>query len=425
MPLLYLQGRRHTPAADTMRTVRTAVGCPPNRGKVHLSHTDVSTRMRRANESWRCTYQQTTCDSLMDEVKERLPAWAFGLVCGLLLMSAAPAQQPNQNQGQPPAPVVVFEALQREMAPVAWYAGTVISRNDARVAAEVEGRLVEVAEVGTVVRNGAVLARIDDTFIQEQLREDEAAVERAEARLVFFTREVQRLSRLARQSNAAESQLDQAVADKAVTQSDLNAARARVARDREQIKRALLRAPFDGVVTERLKVGGEWAQEGDVVVRLVDPARLEVQTWVPVHVLAHIQTGRVLRIRAGTKQDQARVENIVPVGDDRSRLYELRLAPTESDWRAGYTVRVAVPTAEPRRVIAVPRDALVVRREGTRVFRIDDAGAAEAVDVTVGLAVGDFVEVRGGVQVGDRVVTRGGERLRAGQQVSIINDGPH
>jgi len=88
----------------------------------------------------------------------------------------------------------------------------------------------------------------------------------------------------------------------------------------------------------------------------------------------------------------------------------------------GQTLRIAVPSEQPRNVVAVPRDALVLRRDGTTVYRITEDNIAEAVSVVLGIAAGDLIEVSG-IESGDRVVTRGGERLRPGQTVSATMSG--
>lgn len=325
--------------------------------------------------------------------------------------------------GPPPAPVVVANAVRRELAPYTWYAGTVISRNDARMAAEVAGRLVWVADVGTHLGAGEVVARLDDALLKRLLAEQKAAVASHSARLKFLNKDVTRLSRLAKQNNAAQSQLDKAIADRGVSRAELAAARARVEYTREQLDRTEMRAPFDGVVAERFKQAGEWSDSGKEVVRLVDPGTLEIQTRVPVGTLAQVTRGSELQLRSARREATATVQSIVPVGDDRSRLYELRLAPKAGDWSAGQTVRVAIPTAAAREVIAIPRDALVLRRDGTRVFRVKEDNTAEVVIVSTGIAAGDFIEVEGGIRAGDRVVVRGGERLRPGQPVAIRPDG--
>ncbi|MDX1433968.1 MAG: efflux RND transporter periplasmic adaptor subunit, partial [Gammaproteobacteria bacterium] len=331
----------------------------------------------------------------------------------------AAAQQGGNAQ---PAPVVVSTAEQRLLAPVTWYPGTVISRNQARLAAEVEGRLTWVADVGTMVPAGDEVARLDTALLSQQLAEDEAAVAREEARLTYLEAEVRRLSRLVRQGSVTQSQLDEAVANQGVTRGELAARRARVAYTRERLERAVVRAPFKGIVTERLLQAGEWAESGQAVARLVDTESLEVQLWVPVHALAFVAPGTELEINTNPHPVAAAVRTIVPVGDNQSRLYELRLRLDRSRWPVGQDVRVAVPMAAPREAVAVHRDALVLRRDGTSVFRIGVDDIAERVSVDTGIAQGDYIEVKG-IRPGDRVVIRGGERLRPGQKVVIQKPG--
>ena len=322
------------------------------------------------------------------------------------------------QQGPPPAPVVVAEATEQVLAPVTRFPGSVISRNDSRLAAEEEGRLVEVADVGTMVAAGDIVAHIDDTLLRQELAEDKTEVTRELARLEYYDRQVKRLEKLATGNNVAQNQLDEATSNRSVTRSELAAARARVSLTQERLRRFVVRAPFPGVVTERLMQAGEWAETGKPVARLVDSKSVEVQVWVPVSSLAFIEVGSVLPLEANPHSTTGKVRAIVPVGDDRSRLYELRLAITDNQWSAGQTLRVAVPTAAPKSVVAVHRDALVLRRSGTTVYRILPDNTAEAVTVHTGIASGELIEVSG-ISPGDQVVIRGGERLRPGQNVQV------
>lgn len=323
-------------------------------------------------------------------------------------------------QGPPAVPVVVATAAERVLAPVTYFAGTVISRDDARIAAEVAGRLTWVAEVGTAVKRGQLVTRLEATLIRDTLAEREATVLREQARVTFYTQEVKRLAPLVNRKIVTPSNLDQAISNRDVAKGEVAVARARVKLAKEQLARTQIYAPFSGVVTERLKRVGEWAEPGEAVVRLVDSHSLEVQTRVPAETLAFIKAGTVLKLTASPKNGEGHVRTIVPVGDDRSRLYELRLSLEDSAWPAGQTLRVAVPTATPRKVIAVPRDALVLRRNGVSVYRILDDDTAERVGVIPGIAEGAFIEVRNGIHAGDRVVIRGGERLRPGMKVKVL-----
>ncbi len=342
----------------------------------------------------------------------------YCLLLSLFYVTAFAYAQENPA-AQPPVPVVVAEAKLARLAPVAWFPGTVISHDDARLAAEVAGRIKWIAKVGTVIEATDIVVRQDETLLKQELLEQEGAVGRAQARRKFFTEEVKRLRRLAKTNNAAQSQLDQAVADLGANEGDLRGAKARLERTRVQLDRMQVRAPFAGVVTQRLKREGEWADRGDGLVRVVSPGSNEIQLYVPHKFLPHVTVDAGLRFTANNTEQAGTVLSIVPVGDDRSHLYEIRLRPNEGKWYIGQTVRVAVPSATEQEVVVIERDALVIRRDGTRVFRIKDDNTAEPVTVTAGIASGSLIEVGGEIKPGDKVVTRGGERLRPGQKVQI------
>lgn len=84
---------------------------------------------------------------------------------------------------------------------------------------------------------------------------------------------------------------------------------------------------------------------------------------------------------------------------------------------------VSVPSAAPRNVIAVPRDALVLREDRTYVFKVSPKNVAERVNVRTGVESGTLVEVRGKIAESERVVVRGAEGLEAGQKVRTVRAG--
>ena len=112
-----------------------------------------------------------------------------------LLLAVVPAAGSAQMGG--PALVKVALASVKDIAPVTMVPGTVISRNDARLSAEVPGRLTRVADVGTEVQQGDAVAEIEDTSLRLQQVELQAQVTRAEARLRFLESEEKRYSELA------------------------------------------------------------------------------------------------------------------------------------------------------------------------------------------------------------------------------------
>jgi RND family efflux transporter MFP subunit len=347
-------------------------------------------------------------------IKVRLAVFALSS-----LLTAFPGLAAAQMGG--PALVEVAVARVKDMASETLVPGTVISRSDARLSAEVDGRLMRVADVGTVLARGEVVAEIEATALQLQMAELEAEVTRAEARLRFLESEERRFEKLAQSNLAAITQLEQTQSDRDVARGDLQVAKARLEQTADRLARTRIRAPFDGVVVERLMTPGERAVEGSNVVRLVDQQHLEVVARAPLEYLAYVSPGQLLNISAAGRAALAEVRTVVAVGDENTHQFELRLDLEGSPFPVGKTLRVAVPTSDSREVLTVPRDALVLRPEGHSVFVVDANNEARQVSVTVGTGQGDDIEVLGEVAAGDRVVIRGNERLRPGQAVTVLD----
>jgi RND family efflux transporter MFP subunit len=325
-----------------------------------------------------------------------------------------------------PVAVDVARAVVLEEAPRIWVPGTVLSRQDAEIGVEVEGRLMRVVDPGSRVEAGAPLAQLDDRPWQFQLREAESHMARLDARLAFLDKEVSRLSRLSATDSVARNQLEELETERAMVQQDH--ALAVVDRDRAayRIDQASIVAPYAGQVVERLAEQGEYAQPGQSIVRLVNLEDREVRAMAPLHVAPFLAEGQSVPVRWDdeTESVQLSISTIIPVGDLGSRSFELRLRLADSDWVIGSPVEVGLPTAAPRYVVAVPRDALVLRNEDTLVFRIAGDGFAERLLVDTGIGMDEFVEVQGAITAGDKVVIRGAETLQDGQAVQEVSASP-
>lgn len=316
-------------------------------------------------------------------------------------------------------PVQVVDARNIELAPGIWIAGTVISHQDARISSEVEGRIELLVEIGDEINEGEIIAKIDDTTIRMQLAEARAEISPIEAKLNFFNRQAERLNQLAKQNNAAKNRLDEVNSDRDQMRGELLMMNTRLAQARDKLNRTTILAPFNGVVAERFKEAGEWAKIGDELVRLVNTESTEIRGRIQQQSATFIKKGDSIEVTDGQARTMATVRTLVPVGDDISRLYEIRLDFDETAWLAGHAVRIKVPTAIPQNVLVVPRDALVIRENSIKVFRILEDNTAEAVYVKTGIANDMLIEVTGGINEGDKIVVRGNERLLPQQQVNI------
>jgi RND family efflux transporter MFP subunit len=319
----------------------------------------------------------------------------------------------------PPAIVSVAPAVSTELAPRHWAPGSVISRQDARVASEQSGRVVRVAEVGQHVRAGEAIAVLDDTALRLREQENQAELGRIQAQLDLATRQEQRYAQLAAQQNIARAQYDQLRSERDALVQDRARSQSLLAQTRYQRAQMTVRAPFSGVVAERLVQLGEYVANGAAVARLVDTGAREVRVRAPVDLARHLAVGMPVQVRVAGKEEAHPVSAFVPVGDEASRQLELRIALGAQELPVGSAVEVGMPSDAPRRVVAVPRDAVILRREGNFVLRVDLAGKAERLAVEAGTEVGDLVEVNGAVKAGDRLIVRGGERVEPGQRVTI------
>lgn len=322
-------------------------------------------------------------------------------------------------QGRPPAPVEVAAATRSEIAQVRWVPGTVMARDDARLATGQAGRIVAIAEVGARVEQGGVVARLDDEAYALAVRESEAALERLDAQLEYQARQVERLEQLKSQSSIAETQLDEARSQRDMLRHDRARAAVALEESRRRVREATIRAPFAGIVAERSAQLGEYVQPGTAIVRLVNTERLEVTAQAPVSLGATLAAGDAVTIRDGARAELESIRAVVPVGDALSRQLEVRVAVDDASWPIGAAVEVALPIGATASVVAIPRDAIVLRGRETYVFKVGLDETAERVVVETGTASGALIEVKGAIAPGDRLVVRGAERLQPGQPLRI------
>jgi RND family efflux transporter MFP subunit len=333
---------------------------------------------------------------------------------------AADAQAPPQ--APPPAAVEVAPAVETAIAPLQWVPGSVLSREDARIATELAGRIVAIAEVGAVLRRGESIAKLDAEQYRLALARQDAEVERIETQLRYARRQAERLEGLVERSTIASRELDQARADRDVLELSLREARAGLAEQRRLLAAAKVTAPFDGVVAERLASRGEFVAAGLALVRLVDVRQTEVQSRAPVALAASLAAGDAVRLRIDGSEHEGRIRTVVPVGDASSRQLEVRVS-SDAKLPVGSALDVGLPLGAPKRSVAVPRDALVLRDGGTWVFRIGADRKAARIGVATGDGDADTIAVEGGVEPGDLLVVRGAERLADGQSVVIRGEG--
>jgi RND family efflux transporter MFP subunit len=336
----------------------------------------------------------------------------------LLLVGTAAAQQTPL-----PSVVQVASVSRTELAPTVAVPGTLFSRNEVRVTAGVSGQLEMVAEPGTYVSKGDSIARVDSRPLKLQRAEQEALLERAEINVRQLENQLRRQRELAESNLVSEFEIEQTTANRDLAISDANITRVRIRQFDDQVQRANIRAPFSGIVISRTRRAGEDVARGEELAQMTDIENLEVRAFVPLKHLPRTVVGDAIDIFTTNANFKGSIRALVPTGDVRSQTFEALIDLPQNaaaNWTVGQLVSVAIPIRARKISLTIPRDALVLRSNGTFVFRVNDDNIAERVEVEIGDSSGELVAVTGSLHEGDRVAVRGAENLQEGSAVKIM-----
>jgi len=357
-------------------------------------------------------------------------AWA---VLVLLSLGALPgcnrgnsqAQQPQEQASMVlgPEDVVRVDAQELRSGPV--LSGTLQARRAATMRAEVQGAVLEmVVEQGQQVKKGQLLARIEDTSLQDQLIAARGAVRVARNALRVARSEEERNRKLSDAGVITKRDLERAQLSRHQAQAQLSEAEARLALARQQVGRTRIRAPFAGVVSERLASAGDIVQPGTALYTVIDPTSLRLEASVPAVQLSTLQPGVEVDFNVGGYGDRSfkgRIERINPAvdpGTGQVRIY-VALPNSGQALLTGLSAEGRVASLR-REVPAVPVAAVDVRAEPPTVLRVKD-GHVERVPVTLGMRdeLARLVELRSGVQAGDVLLRASAGNIAEGTPVEV------
>lgn len=368
--------------------------------------------------------------------------WCACIVGAALLMAGAASAQPNG--GPPPAKVLLDEVRLEKVGQRRDVTGEIRAVRRSSLAAEEPGLVRRITvEAGDVVKEGQVLATLDDDLIALQIVEREAQVESTralvrerQAQVEKAERDLSRLKELQSRQSASQNEVDDAETSLAETQARLAHARAELGA-REAIlgwltrrqEKMVIRSPLNGRVIARGVEVGEWVREGDALVELVDFSELDAYVDVPERFIQPLYSdGATVRLRIAATRDEfdAPVSAVIAEGDRLARTFpvRIRLDNAAGRWRPGMSVTGQVATGEVVEAMTVHKDAILRDDVGAYVFFQADGAAARA-PVEPLFGVGDRVVVRSPLlKPGMRAVVEGNERIYFPGQQLVDMQGP-
>jgi RND family efflux transporter MFP subunit len=398
--------------------------------------------------------QKPTLDDLRikrhDKPKSHLPMWSVAIGVGLLALVAVVVWWLMR-----PKAIEVRTAVAREISSgggdrtVLNASGYVVARRAATASSKVTGKVVEVLiEEGMKVKEGQVLARLDDTNVkanldvaQAQLESAKTALEETRAQLKQANLEFERTTELKKQNIASQADLDRAESDAKTLQarlahqeSDITVAERQLTMWQRQMDDLIIRAPFAGIVTTKdsqpgemispVSAGGGFTRTG--IGTVVDMDSLEIEIDVNESFINRVEPGQPVEATLDAYAQwkiPCKVIAIIPTADRQKSTVKVRVGFDKLDPRilpemavkvAFHEISGSSPTAS--HAVMVPKSA-VQQQDGRDVVFTAQNGRAERRAVTVSSTSGNETELSAGVTAGDKVIVDPQPDLKDGAKV--------
>jgi membrane fusion protein (multidrug efflux system) len=350
---------------------------------------------------------------------------ASSLLLVLLVAGCKPSDGTEKRQ-RPMGPVAVTLA---EVRAVKWeqrilLVGTLLPAQEARLAAEVEGRIEKtLVEVGDAVKAGQEIAQIDTASYQGMVNLHTANLNKAEVRAANETTNLERLAKLRETGAVSSTAFDEAAAAQKAALAEVAAAKAQLGAATTSLNRSTLRAPFDGSITARLVTEGDFARVGTVMFNIVDDSSLRFRGEVPERDAARVKPGQTVRVRVDAWPDRAFEGKTIWVNpavnpDTRSVGIEARVENRDRLLKAHLFARGEIVIDLAAEMLVVPADAVMSFVGVDKVFVIAD-GKAVPREIRLGERRGEEQSVLDGLQPGERIIVGGLSKVQPGNPVKV------
>lgn len=294
-------------------------------------------------------------------------------------------------------------------------AGNFQARQITNIGPQISGRILQVlVDVGSLVKKDQELIRIDPKFIQIEVALRKAEIESAKVTLAQAELDWKRMKALWEVPKGQTPSISQKIYDDAKSGYDIAASRIAIAEEslklaEEQLRETVIRAPYDGVITQRVVHPGEQVSSNPVskLLEIQEIGMLEMEFSLPQNLLSQVRKGTPVKfevegIRDG--KDQSEIAIVYPDLDITTRAFRCRVVVDNSDmkYRPGLLAQVRVVIQEIPNSLCIPSQALSENSSGFQVL-VSDAGKPVPRSVEIGVKTEDKVEIRKGLQENEQV----------------------
>lgn len=302
--------------------------------------------------------------------------------------------------------------------------GSLEAKKQADLRAEVSAIVVQVLkDNGDKVQAGDLLVRLDDTIYRQALLSSQEAERAAQQSFDQAERQFNRLKALSSSGAVSTQAKEDAELRRNSAQSELAAARARLAQDTLQLARTQVRAPFAGVVGNREVSSGDTAQTGKALLKVIDPTSIRFEGFVPSDQIQHVKVGQAVSFYVNGSRDQlheGKVERINPVADTGTRQVGVQVSLQDTkNLTVGLFAEGRVQSLT-QQSLTIPETSLVQQGDHAYIWRVQQ-GVLKKVEIQVGtrdVKSGDYA-INAGLNEGDNILRHPRGILIDGASVSV------
>jgi membrane fusion protein, multidrug efflux system len=304
--------------------------------------------------------------------------------------------------------------------------GSVEPERRADLRAEVPAVVLAVLkENGDPVKRGDLLVRLDQTSIRDSLNSAQASERAASQAFEQAERQFQRMTKLRETGVVSAQQVEDVEIQRNTAQSEREAARSRAVTARQQLERTEVRAPFDGIVSDRKVSAGDTTQVGKELLKVIDPTSLRFEGRVSADAIGAVTAGQRVNFRIHGFGDRAFlgiVQRVNPSANATTRQVEVLVSFADAQQQPDVAGLYAEGRIEALTSAALTLPAASIVREGDSAFawRMKD-GKLHKVKLELGerdQRTGNFSVVNG-LAEGDHVLRYPSSTLKDGQVAKI------
>lgn len=345
-------------------------------------------------------------------------ALALGLTAGCSSEQDSTSAQYEVTEHQ----VTVERVVTGTVPMIAHVPGSVVPDQQARIASRLMGYIRSIpVEVGQHIKRGDLLFAIDPQDIQSQISQARAGYQQAQAALENAKADFDRFSELLREESVSRQQFEGVRLQYNLAQENLSAARAGLEQAESQLNYANVRAPFDGVVVQKMAVAGDLAAPGNPIVVIENLRSLSVQTEVSQDLYAVLKVGDTAQIRIDGVPEilTGEIYSLVAAANPRTRGHNTKLSlPEVTNVNSGTFARIGFVRGE-RQATLIPESAIVTRGGIQGVFVVQEDNHVHFRMVRLGTKLDGRYEVQAGLDMDEVIVISNNQTLVNGDRVQV------